>query len=605
GNVLVGANDSQVFTVTNGGQQATGTLAISKSGAADFTITGDTCNGQIVAGGGTCAVTVRFAPGSAGAKSGSVSVTGAPGGSDSSTFSGTGQDPAVLGGSTSTLPFGNHEVAVSSNALTWTITNSGDVPTGTLSLTNTNTGEFSTTSTCGSTLAGGASCTVSATFTASTGGARSGMLTMSASPGGSTSVSMTGVGMYRLSVDRTGTGTVTSSVAGINCGTDCTELYAAGASVTLQARTANGTDMFFDGWSGAGCSGWFRDCTVTMNQSRTVGARFSTQTHNLVFMTSTTHATNLGSVANYDAQCNTSATAAGLNNSAGNGFVAHISSSSSEAGSRIGNANGWRRMDGKAFARDQNGLFNLKEIFNPIRFDEHGRDIGNGLALTGSTSSGTSSGYTCTDWTSTTGDLTVGSGLGGPELWSSGLNTTCAAHRLICMGVNHFTALTPSTSLGKRIYRTVRPYYIGSTTTPDQMCESEKPQGTGTVRALLAYTTAPASALLTASATYVRPDGQVVGTGTQIIAGGTLESGIWQAGDGTYALSAGGRSWTGHTTLTANGTTASTCGNWTNVQAGNGRQGWQSSATGWFWSFTDQACSTTSSTAGYLYCVEQ
>jgi hypothetical protein len=69
----------------------------------------------------------------------------------------------------------------------------------------------------------------------------------------------------------TGTGTVTSSPAGINCGIDCSEAYVAGTEVTLTATSASGSS--FSGWSGA-CSGTGA-CKVTMSQARNATATFT------------------------------------------------------------------------------------------------------------------------------------------------------------------------------------------------------------------------------------------------------------------------------------------------------------------------------------------
>ena len=81
---------------------------------------------------------------------------------------------------------------------------------------------------------------------------------------------------YTLTVTRagTGSGTVTSSPSGINCGTDCTQDYVDGARVTLTAVPTSGST--FNGWSGGGCNGT-SPCTVTMNQARTVTANFTAQ----------------------------------------------------------------------------------------------------------------------------------------------------------------------------------------------------------------------------------------------------------------------------------------------------------------------------------------
>ena len=89
------------------------------------------------------------------------------------------------------------------------------------------------------------------------------------------SVTATFVQAFTLTVSRqgTGSGTVTSNPAGINCGTDCTEVYASGTVVTLTASPSGGS--VFAGWSGSGCSGT-GTCQVTMSQARSVTATFST-----------------------------------------------------------------------------------------------------------------------------------------------------------------------------------------------------------------------------------------------------------------------------------------------------------------------------------------
>jgi hypothetical protein len=63
---------------------------------------------------------------------------------------------------------------------------------------------------------------------------------------------------------------VTSAPAGINCGTDCSESYAAGTVVTLTATPNKGA--IFRGWGGA-CTGT-GSCSVTMNAARSVTAQF-------------------------------------------------------------------------------------------------------------------------------------------------------------------------------------------------------------------------------------------------------------------------------------------------------------------------------------------
>ena len=82
-----------------------------------------------------------------------------------------------------------------------------------------------------------------------------------------------GTSTHQLSVTTTGTGTgtVTSSPAGIDCGSTCQANFSSGQQVTLTATAASGST--FGGWSGA-CTG-SGSCTVTMNQARSVTATFT------------------------------------------------------------------------------------------------------------------------------------------------------------------------------------------------------------------------------------------------------------------------------------------------------------------------------------------
>jgi hypothetical protein len=70
----------------------------------------------------------------------------------------------------------------------------------------------------------------------------------------------------------TGSGTVTSSPAGISCSTGCSAAYDAHTQVTLTAAAASNSR--FTGWSGGGCSGT-GTCVVTMDSNVQVTASFT------------------------------------------------------------------------------------------------------------------------------------------------------------------------------------------------------------------------------------------------------------------------------------------------------------------------------------------
>jgi subtilisin family serine protease len=92
-------------------------------------------------------------------------------------------------------------------------------------------------------------------------------------------VSATFLPPKQLSVSKTGSGSgsITSSPAGISCGSTCSHSFGYGTSVHLTATPATGSS--FAGWTG-GCSGT-GSCTVSMIQARSVTAAFKFIPENL------------------------------------------------------------------------------------------------------------------------------------------------------------------------------------------------------------------------------------------------------------------------------------------------------------------------------------
>lgn len=93
----------------------------------------------------------------------------------------------------------------------------------------------------------------------------------------STALTANFIAQRTLRVGHTGTGagTVTSSPAGVSCGSACSHVYDQGARVTLTATPAAGSR--FVQWFGGGC-GSRPTCVVTLARSVTVDAKFNAQT---------------------------------------------------------------------------------------------------------------------------------------------------------------------------------------------------------------------------------------------------------------------------------------------------------------------------------------
>jgi len=150
--------------------------------------------------------------------------------------------------------------------------------TGTMSVTVSVGAPFSVVSGSSFSLAGGGSRDVTVRFRPTSTGSFAGNATfttgsepVSRSVTGSTST--TAPVTLTVAKNGSGSGTVSSSPAGIACGTDCAEALTTGTRVTLTATAATGS--VFAGWSGA-CTGTAATCSWTMGGAASVTATFNT-----------------------------------------------------------------------------------------------------------------------------------------------------------------------------------------------------------------------------------------------------------------------------------------------------------------------------------------
>jgi hypothetical protein len=190
GTVATGSSSAaQPVTVTNSGSAAAPVSSITTSG--DFSQT-NTC-GTSIAAGGSCTVSVKFTPTATGSRSGSLTVT-ASGITSTVPLSGTGVAPGpILNAAPGSLSFAGTIVGNTSAAQTVTVTNTG-TSTATVSGVAAS-GDFSQTDNCTS-LAVGASCTVNVSFKPTTGGTRTGSVTITGNANNSpTTIALTGSGI--------------------------------------------------------------------------------------------------------------------------------------------------------------------------------------------------------------------------------------------------------------------------------------------------------------------------------------------------------------------------------------------------------------------------
>jgi len=191
--VLGTTSTAKVVKLTNTG---TGTLNISSINInGDFAISAKTC-GTTVAVGASCTVSVTFRPTVIGIRNGTLTFNDdAPTNPQEVALTGIGTQISL---SPVSLNFGTVAVSTTSAAKSVTVTNVGTTAvtfTG-FSIGGTNPGDFLLSGrTCGTSLAGGGSCTVSLQFKPTATGTRKGMLRVADNGGGSPQTApLTGVG---------------------------------------------------------------------------------------------------------------------------------------------------------------------------------------------------------------------------------------------------------------------------------------------------------------------------------------------------------------------------------------------------------------------------
>lgn len=181
--------------------------------------------------------------------------------------------------------FGNVPVGTSAPAQTVTVTNDGaaNLVIGAITVGGTNPEDFvkEADGCSGHTLAPTGQCTVQVSFVPISIGDKNATLVIpSDAPEGSpVSDGLSGTGTstlqwFPLTVAKagSGSGSVTGSPAGIDCGSACSASYPSGTAVTLTATPA--ATSTFAGWLGAGCIGT-GTCTVSMSAAAGVTATFT------------------------------------------------------------------------------------------------------------------------------------------------------------------------------------------------------------------------------------------------------------------------------------------------------------------------------------------
>lgn len=421
-------------------------------------------------------------------------------------------------------------------------------------------------------------------------------------------------GMFTLTLEFIGDvpGEVVNSLHGFTCTETCTRTLPQNHQDTYRAQPENGTGTYFAGFGGD-CSG-IAECAITMDEDKQVTVEFREQTHNFVFLASRSEYTAEGGTDYFDESCNELATAAGINSATNDAYVAWISDDTSLALDRLGTtARGWVRLDGKPVVDTVDDLLAGKFI-HTVRIDDKGVTHENQIVATGTLADGSAAPDNCNNWTSEASgyDFAYGANYGGPTYWTEFGTRGCNIGVLFyCFGTGLSQPITLTPEEGKLIYLS-EPYTPNPDITPDEACAASAPSGTGDVRAMLAYDGKAGADVLSNGTRYVRPDGQFLGLGAEIVEASSpgvqgsvddfLNTGIWQSGDGTYLNEVDSAVWVGDINITR--AILSECDTFTTTTGSATVGDYRNSGSG-FWDQEYGDRYRDCSTPHRFYCVEQ
>ncbi len=247
-------------TITNKGTLSTGLVSsqLAFTDAALFRIIGNGCPLVAIPPLGECSMQVQFRPDTpSGAKTARLLIGAIPGGELIIPLTGN----AVVDTSPKLVPnqgsanFGTRALGTTSPPFDIVVRNTGNMPTGAVNVNlSAPAGVFGVNTNCSAPLAPNATCNVSLTYKPSVAGIEQGDLSLSASPGGTTTLHITGTGA-NISISTTPTSRdFGNAIVGNQSGLQSVTLVNTGsATIVPQTTISNNTNFMFafDGCGGS------------------------------------------------------------------------------------------------------------------------------------------------------------------------------------------------------------------------------------------------------------------------------------------------------------------------------------------------------------------
>jgi hypothetical protein len=259
-NVTLTNNGASTLTINN--------MSITGTNSGDFAETNN-C-GSYVLSGNQCTIIVTFTPSAVGSRTASVTITDTGSGSPQTVnLNGTGTTagtPAVSF-SPSSLSLGSENVGVTSGAQTVTLKNTGSgtlsignptgaVPTG-IRITGANNYDFAQTNNCGISVAAGASCTITVTFTPSGVNGRFGNISVWDTAAGSPQT---------VSLFGSGTGTTAESFTPTSLTFANQNVYTTSTAQTLNLKNGGNSTLNIISINASGDFAQTNNCGTSLSQ---------------------------------------------------------------------------------------------------------------------------------------------------------------------------------------------------------------------------------------------------------------------------------------------------------------------------------------------------
>lgn len=325
-------------------------------------------------------------------------------------------------------------------------------------------------------------------------------------------------------------------------------------------------------------------------------------TGNVVFVTSTHHRLDmLGGLDGADSICRARATEAGLPEPTE--YVAFLSDSTTSAWERLGDARGWQRVDGRAFANTVQAIRD-GELYYPVSLDERGAVTTDTIVATGSDSAASSYGGHCADWTEDELAPWGGNPRFGKNGWLFGSLPRCDGEwAFYCFGTSRSVEVPAPDHRGAVVFVTegaASP--TGGVAAMDALCVAEASSAglSGEFVALVARDGVAATARVSAGdAPWVRPDGSLVAANLEDLRADALVAPISVTADG--ATHRGVAILGGAENLGDVGRAEWTCDDWSGVGTGLVMQGHSGSPHD---AFRDESTLTTCTVDRPIYCVQ-